>query len=336
MLRILCCIMAPAVAVAIDARACTNVSQAGDFVKAGRSFRVRVSDGGRPVVGLRLYAAGLQATTDTDGIATFSNMPSGLYSVVVDHDDSILTHASVNISATGPAGVIIALTWPAIPPIAVRSLKGTLRFPPDIQAGPGPIASLSLLEGISGRRLKTGEITPNGHFDFGDVESGLYFLQLNKPRARADGAGMIGVTVDPTAASQWLDIELGWTSCGMWYTDRNRCPQSDLWIDQLCGAITDETGAPIPNADIVVSYAGERPSQVDHLLSDRDGKFTWLQSQAGTYALTIGSPGFTSLRTVIHIGASSDTGCRERLRVQLGIGGGSACSTADIQRIPSR
>src|SRR5260370_37694789 len=116
--------------------------------------------------------------------------------------------------------------------------------------------SLALLEGISGLHLKSIQTTQSGEFSFVNVAPGLYFLRLNPSGLKGWSGepitGLIAVAVDSSAPADHLDLELGWTSCGLTYTDRNKCSPSDLQVEQLCGQVHDTSGAVIPGADILL------------------------------------------------------------------------------------
>src|SRR5580658_8353524 len=90
-----------------------------------------------------------------------------------------------------------------------------------------PRFSLDLLEGTTGRRLKGAQTNDSGEFDFESAASGLYFLSLKPSGLRGWSgeqiSGLIVVAVDRTAPSENLDIDLGWTSCGLQYTDQSKC-----------------------------------------------------------------------------------------------------------------
>jgi hypothetical protein len=188
---------------------------------------------------------------------------------------------------------------------------------------------LDLLESNSGRLLASTHTADNGEFSFDSVAPGLYFLSL-KPqglRAWTGGwiTGLIAVRVDEGAAADHVDIDLGWTSCGLWYADRNQCPQPDLQIAQLSGQVVDDSGVPIGGATILVLDHTEKP--VGRLQSDGDGRFTWPDSLAGTYELVVSASGFTPLRRTAHVEPALDSARSSRLAVRLGIGG--RCSSAE-------
>lgn len=107
--------------------------------------------------------------------------------------------------------------------IEVRSLQGTIRAPEHYPGQPRPKLSFDLFEGVSGRRLESLQTDETGNFDIQNAGAGLYFLNL-KPSDLKDWGndpitGQIIVAVLPDAAAENLDIDLGWSSCGLSYVN---------------------------------------------------------------------------------------------------------------------
>jgi len=87
--------------------------------------------------------------------------------------------------------------------------------------------SLDLLEGISGKLVKSTQTSDAGEFRFEGVAPGIYLLNLKPSGLRAwsgeEITGAMAVTVDQSAPEDHLDVDFGWTSCGFSYGDRSRC-----------------------------------------------------------------------------------------------------------------
>jgi hypothetical protein len=300
-------------------------------VLVGPNFRVRVEDRGRPVEGLRLEIAGNQAVTDKNGFAFFRGVPPGSYVVSADLDAGVAAGAALNVKLDGPTDVVVPMKWPNIAPALVRSLKGTI-CGPDYLPGPSqPRFSLDLLEAISGRRLQSSQTTDRGEFNFESDAPGLYFLRLNPSGLKGGSSeqitGLIAVAVDHSAPTDHLDLDLGWTSCGLWYSDASKCPQGDLQIGELSGQVLDASGAAIADASILLfDPAGKL---VERLKSDRAGTFTSNHLPAGTYQLVVSRVGFTPLRRTVHKEPTGDSKRLPPLTVELGVSG--FCSFADPQ-----
>lgn len=60
------------------------------------------------------------------------------------------------------------------------------------------------------------------------------------------------VAVRPDATADYLDIDLGFSDCGLTYTNQIDCHQRDIQADRLAGVVTDLTGAIVSNAKISV------------------------------------------------------------------------------------
>lgn len=303
-------------------------------VQVGPTFRVRVEDRGHPVGGLRVKigsdrADGNRTVTDTDenGFARFSAVPPGSYHLSVDQDDAgIPDGAALDVKLDGPTDVTVPLKWPSTAPVLVRSLNGTMHRPDYLPGQSQPRLSLDLLEGISGRKLESLQTSDTGEFSFENGAPGLYFLRLKpsglKGWSGEEITGLVAVAVDPGAPTDHLDVDLGWTSCGLWYADRSQCPQSNLRIEQLSGQVLDTSGAAISEATILLFDPAE--TLVERLRSDREGKFTSPHQFTGTYQLVVSRPGFTSLRRTLRAGPTG----LSALTVKLAVFGG--CSSADL------
>ncbi len=304
--------------------------------QVGPSFRVRVEDHGRPVEGLRveigsnLGSSGNRVVRDTDkdGFAVFRGMGPGSYHLSADHDAGIPDGADIEVKPEGPTNVTVFLKWPSIAPVSVRSLKGAIRGPDYLPGRPQPRLSLDILEGNSGRRQKTLQTSDTGEFDFEGAASGMYFLDL-KPSGLLGWSGeqitgLIAVVVDPNAGTDHLDLDLGWSSCGLSYTDTSNCRQSDLQIEHLSGQVLDPAGAVIPHAKITLHDAGG--TLVEQLQSDSEGRFASPRPLEGLYELAVTSAGFTPYRRTVRAEPHSERTRPSTLTVQLGLLGG--CSVA--------
>jgi Carboxypeptidase regulatory-like domain len=267
----------------------------------GPDFRVRVEDRGRPVEGLRLKITGGQAVTDKNGIASFRGVPSGSNLVSADLDTGI-AGVALDVKPDGPTDLVVPMKWPNVAPAVVRSLQGTIRGPDYLHRMSQPQLSLDLLDAISGKLLKSLQTTDSGEFNFESDAPGLYFLRLNPSGLRGGSGeeitGLIAVAVDHFPPTDHLDLDFGWTSCGLWYSDASRCPQDDLQIGELSGHVVDSSGAAIGDASVVlIDPAGEF---VERLKSDRTGAFASAHLAAGTYQLVVSRAGFTPLRRIVH------------------------------------
>lgn len=315
------------IAITASCAACTLIYPR---VQVGSNFRVKVEDDGRPVKGLRVeigsYPGGNGAVTDHNGSVLFRDVRPGSYHLSVDQTAGIPDGVELEVKLDGPKEVTVPLKWPSV---RVRSLKGMIRGPDYLPGLRQPRLSLDLLDGRSGRRLENLRTTERGEFDFESAAPGLYFLSLKPSGLRGwpgePLTGRVAVTVDPGAPADHLDVDLGWTSCGLWYADQTKCPQSDVQIDQLSGQVLDPAGAAIGNATI--SLFDPAGTLVERLESNREGKFASPHPLAGTYQLVVSNAGFTPLRRTVH--AKSIRNPTQALTVQLGLMG--SCSAANLQ-----
>lgn len=319
------------IAMAARCGACTVVFP---DVRVGPNFRVRVEDRGRPVKGVQVEVRRYQsrtiqaeAITGTDGLALLRDMRPGSYSLGIARDAGIPDGAGLEVNLDGPAEATVPLKWPNTEPVIVRSLKGAIHSHEYLPGQSQPRLSLELLEGVTGRVLKAGQTTITGEFNFGDPRPGLYFLNL-RPSGLRDWAGeqitgLIAVAVDPNALTDHLDLDLAWSSCGLMYTDRSKCPQSDLYVDHVQGRVFDAGGAAIEDAEILLFDSGN--TLVERTRSDREGEFDSPSFSTGAYQLVVRTAGFTVLRTTVHV---EPTGKHLTVNVQLGVG---SCSVAKAE-----
>jgi hypothetical protein len=246
----------------------------------------------------------------------------------VDHDDGVSDAVNLKVKSDGPSNAIVSLKWPAIAPISVHSLKRTLHLPEDSPEGTRRTFQIGLLDGPSGRVLKRGRLTNSGEFNFSGVEPGFYFIQLQQitPPSESGGPiqGLIAVAVDPNAQRDHLDLDLEWTSCGLTYTDLEKCTTTDVQMKQLAGEVVDSTGAGLPDAEVLLFDAGDEPHLVTRLATDNKGKFASHSSLSGAYRLQVRKNGFTALRVTTNIGPAAELKSAQPLKIRLGLSG--ACS----------
>jgi len=304
-------------------------------VRVGPNFRVRVENHGSPVTGLRVqigsFAGGnlFIAETDKNGFAMFRGVRPGSYHLSADHDAGIPDGANLEVKADGPTNATVPLRWPSIAPISVRSPKGTIRGPDYLPWQSQGNVSLDLLDGINGRMLRSLQTDERGEFNFGDAAPGLYSVRV-KPSglwgwSGEQIAGLIVVDVERDAPIDRLDLDLGWSSCGLYYAESSKCSQSDFHTARLAGQVVDSGGAAIARAKIfLIDPSG---MLADELHSNGEGRFLSSSSLAGTYQLMVTSGGFTPYRRTVHLGPTGDTGGSSSLTVRLGLLGN--CGATD-------
>jgi hypothetical protein len=288
-------------------------------ISVGASFKVKVTGYKGAVKGLRLNLTDSQtrvrsSVTDGNGIADFFNIPPGTQYLSADHDNGF--GAQLDVKANGPVRISVPMRWPSIDPLHVRSLSGSMRAP-NALLGRQPL-SLELLEGISGRVLSNTSTTDQGEFDFGKLDQGLYFIHL--PQLH----GLVSVAVDPAAPAraEKLDLNLLVTSCGVMYTDQLQCPALDLHVRKLAGHVGNLAGS---NRAQLVLLDGAR-SEVAHLETESDGRFSFDGTLEGTFELRIEGEAITPVHTSIHI---EPTAHRESLEIEASYGAG--CSTVRVK-----
>jgi len=316
------------IAIAAPCGACTIVYAS---VNVGPAFKVKVEDRGHPVKGLRVEIKGYAVVTDENGLALFHDVGPGSYFLTASDEVDSLNGAALQVSPDGPTGVTVPLNWPSITPVAVRSLKGTMRGPDFLPGQSQPRLSLDLLEARSGRKLKSLQSNDRGEFDFETTAPGMYLIALNPSGligwSGEQIRGQIVVDVDQGAPTDSLDLDLTWSSCGLGYSDRGKCPKRDLQTEQLSGQVVDPTGAIIPGAKILLLDAAR--VRVEEVQSDEKGEFASSRRLAGTYDLVVSRPGFTPYRGTVHAESNGQPTRRSPFTVQLGLFG--SCAAASLR-----
>jgi hypothetical protein len=138
-------------------------------VEVGKAFRVKVTDRGRPIKGLRLVVGPsdvgggqISSVTDSDGYASFDNLFPGNLTRTAEYDGGWGNTVFLHISSDGPANATVFLTWPARSPIMVRTPSGLIRGP---QYYPNQVQVellLSLIDGITAREIEETRSDNNG------------------------------------------------------------------------------------------------------------------------------------------------------------------------------
>jgi len=301
-------------------------------VQVGTGFRVRVMNRGRPVHSLKLVlnqndSSGsrkrepVYSLTDVDGYARFANLNPGSFFLTADHDSGVMDGLIVDVRPSGATNVTVSLNWPNATPLQVRSVSGTLRGPDYYPRQTQVEVLLSLLEGVSGRVIGTTQTDSKGGFSFaGAIPSGIYFLRLIPSELRAwDGEqieGMIAIEVDPKAAQDALDLDLGWSSCGLGYAQRAKYPE--MKVSKLCGDVADDAGGVISDAQVMLLANGENAEILEQTGSEADGQFALRRHDGGIYQLLVKSPGFQPFLRVMNIDTSGTSeGCQQPINVRL-------------------
>jgi hypothetical protein len=323
------CVGTMAICLPLLANACVLVYPT---VHVGTEFRVHVSRDGRPVASLRLalyrreksnpgIGSATYSETDKSGSTRFTELSPGSYFLRAEHDAGVPDGFEVDVSPNGPRDVTVSLRWPNQRPLDVESAKGELHtfdyYPSKTQSQ----FSLSLVEGVSGNVIARTETDSKGWFDFNlDALPGIYFIQLSLGGHRASSEprdlGDIAIEIARPAERKLLDLDIGWTDCGLSYAERVKYP--DIKSHQICGEITDSLGEAISNAQVMLLEDGKGTEVLQETRSAADGRFTFAGQPEGVYQLLIKSRGFRPFLRIVHLEPVSPTqACQEPIVVQL-------------------
>lgn len=336
------------------AQACSRVSIP---TKVGSDFGVRVSDRGRPIVGIQVKLDKYNATTDDiaqeqqlvltdyDGTVRFSSLEPGQYFVSVQRG-SVGSDRLVEVGGVPEAERqrLVEFEWPGRTILKSQTVSGRLSAwlsnTTDSHAyniafpiwGPLKEAALVLLDANNGQPVWKGATDNLGRFMAPGVKAGLYILEMRDSRAHEpksffeidDG---IPIEVSPDAALPDLDVELTMTSCGLSYT--SGCPEVHLTAQKACGSIVDNAGAAVEKAAIRLYGVGSTSQAKTQ--SDMYGNFDLGTFPLGEYRLVIERPGFTAAKLGLTlVDPSEDARCEKRIQVLLAIAG--SCSGASLDK----
>jgi Carboxypeptidase regulatory-like domain len=296
----------------------------------GKSFRVRVTDHGRPIAALRLqlqaspddssdsgHSRTRYASTDASGYARFANVETGSYFLSADHDAGNADGVNVDVTSNGAPNSVLRLTWPNEAPVRVRSASGTLRVSDFYPAQTQVLLSLALLEGVSGRSIRTTVTDNKGRFAFADpVADGIYFVQVSDASGKTN-EGSIPIEIDGNAKQAGVDLDLAWTDCGLGYLRRR--PFSGATTGKICGDVVDDLGAAIADASVWLKSDDESAETIESTKTSDSGHFDLQEKRDGTYLLVIQSIGFGPFAGVVHIKAGGTSSrCQRPIKVRLG------------------
>jgi len=239
-----------------------------------------------------------------------------------DHDSGIGDLLMVYVSPAGPKNTTIPLGWPSRAPLVVRSVEGILRQPDYYPAQEQAEMSLSLVEGSSGREIEMTRTDPKGRFHFSDdVSRGLYFLHLSASVTSSDSdsdhSGTIPIEVNPDANETALDLDIGWTSCGL--THARKLMEPELIVGKVCGKVTDAEGGVISKAQIWLQAVRDDIEGSDETLTSATGDFSFPERNEGTYQLIVQSRGFRPYLRQIRLQPTTTPGCPQPAHIAMGV-----------------
>ncbi len=184
------------------------------------------------------------------------------------------------------ADQLVKLKWPNPKPLEVKSARGRVAIP---ESGPKrtlekPI-SLALVDAISNTVIAVTETENRGYFFFPTPNRGLYFIRLNHTRIKTwsgeEMTGDIPIEIAPDAISEGVDLDLGWSSCGLYYSDMKQCQQPEVTVSNMCGEVFDPVGAIIAKADVYLFRDEHDEVPVAEATSDARGRFSMTEVTPG-------------------------------------------------------
>jgi Carboxypeptidase regulatory-like domain/Putative zinc-finger len=131
----------------------------------------------------------------------------------------------------------------------------------------------------------------------------------------------------PVPSNQGLPPPTDQKDSAVMAQDGSTAPPDQTATNQLTGAVTDPTGAPIPGATVQLS--GTRDQTTRTAVTDRDGAYLLDGLAAGTYSMETRAPGFAPSRT----GQVSVTDAKPNVQ-NVRLNPGSASETVEVASDP--
>ena len=150
----------------------------------------------------------ISASTDARGIAEFSNVPSGTYTVHIDGARFWESQAQLTVDALKGTPTEIHLLWPQRAYI-VRQVRGWLMdaytgiwsgAEPNYKPRPYVGAQVRLVDLTSGALVASTQTDNEGYYEFASVGPGLYLVRFSES-SNSPNFNM-AVEVDETAARE--------------------------------------------------------------------------------------------------------------------------------------
>jgi hypothetical protein len=230
----------------LSAASCACVISPGEC-KVPRSFKVRVTNDYGPVPGLNLMVTHFRedeydklsdqkkrfakiedfidvvATDETDlnGEAQFHLAAVGKFYLETKHPAKLLEACKLIVSDDDDPFIVglVSLKWPEAVVLQTRSLTGTLSeglYWKPLQ--PTRAFHLTLHDLVSYNVVATLTTGRDGAFNFGDLPTGHYFLQIaGDPKQDNAPEGNIPVFINPKSDRNSLAIIISETDCGLMY-----------------------------------------------------------------------------------------------------------------------
>lgn len=251
--------------------------------------------------------------TSANGLAQFSNVAVGEYSLSIDMANNGDEAELVVMPGLGPQE--LKLRWPWTREVPVNSLRARL-----LDDNNNPYAHLILrVSGLDGRFIADGSTNAAGEFDFGAKQAGLYFVQvLSQTKGDYKPRGTVTFLVSSKGVSN-PSLVLSMSSCGLAYSDV--CRQALRDVQQIDGEIVDPSGGAIGRATIRV-FKGNAPNRPELSgTSNASGTFSLKTVEPGEYEVEIRSPGFAPVFLPIRVDPNTK-GSLGKIRMSIA---GSTC-----------
>ena len=300
-------------------------------VKPG--FVIQVKGFGEPVAGVRVEATHLTKSYEEDapprvsfsdpkGNAQFDGLPVGMYSI---HADRFSANTLIEVVPEPKTKIsYVQIGWPGtFSSAGFRVLKATqLSGRIVIETCQAARCTLLLRDGLTGEKIGDEKRGPD--FDFGPLPFGPYMLRVKDDSGQT---GDIAIRLSPDASSDRLEVAVGFSSCGIAYSETHECPADHLQASRLKGVVVDPAQAVIPHTTVRLLSSAETARNVEIMSTKDDQKGEWQFAAVppGDYRLQLTRSGFTphTVPLTVSLGAPSGD-----LHVTMGLMG--SCSKSEL------
>jgi hypothetical protein len=184
---------------------------------AGSNFVVQLLDGEAPLRDITVLvqnarefcSAGkreAEGISGADGRIAFKGIASGDHYLCAKNGSDLRMFAWVKVSTQEADERTIQVNLPGSSPIVVRNIGGVIRWERRL--------NIALLDYNTSKLLAKTETNSIGEFHEKTVPVGKYWLEISSA-AKGDEQGRVLVELRPEADEKQIDLDVGFTSCGM-------------------------------------------------------------------------------------------------------------------------
>lgn len=272
-------------------------------------FQVVVNDGKAPLSGIKVLLFKEHETqpfftayTNKAGTVDIQNLAVGKYFVsAVWPGGGGGTPITVKSNLTWESRAEVLITWPGLPAIQAKALKG--RFVSHDPRAPFRAVNAKLWRAGDGVPLAAIRTGADGQFEFKQIEPGVYLVEI-AAEGPAEAKGSLAIDLLPSGAQvhapETLDLALSEDTCGLSYTQCN-VPSSPIPVYSRKMHVVDINGRGLEATYHLITPDGKAASQKTDALGIAEIP---LEPQ-GSAIISIEVEGYAPLRQEIQLFAAN-------------------------------